>query len=607
MAGSSVIGNLSVLLSLNTAAFSAGAAKAEKEAGRLQGAMGRAGSAIKGSLAGLAAGFTIGAVTSAISQGLEYASSLGEVAQQLGVTTTALQEYRYAATQTGIAEGEMDASLAKLSRTIGEAKQGSAPLQAAFAKIGITMDELAGKDTGEVMRMIAEGLKTLPDPAERAAVAVDLLGRGAQKLMPLLNEGRTGIDAYAKAAKDLGIVIDEAAIKKADEAADTMSKLNTVLQARIAGVVAENSGAIIKLAESLGTLAGKALGVVGSVGQLTAKLRSGEWKGAWDSFMGVAQASVKLFENTIITLPGQIGHYVGQMVVEVGRWIGGKLAEIWDWAIAKIHKVGEAFKWLEDVVVRHSYIPDMVDGIGYHMARLTDEMVKPAQAAAAQTAAAFSRLQSEIDQSFASRPGYTGDDLGKSAGQEEMEDILHQVAEEDFPDFSKSAGKHTAEVAASFATMSTDVIGSVRSMVDGFKRGDTWDGIMQVLDMVSKVAGAFAGAQGGGGMPIGAQGGFGGFRAMGGPVVPGKSYIVGENGPEWLNVGSRGYVTPENGGGGRAQRVEIVPSPYFNVVVDGRIQKQAGPIAVAGMRGGAALATSESIRRARRMLPTGGR
>lgn len=59
---------------------------------------------------------------------------------------------------------------------------------------------------------------------------------------------------------------------------------------------------------------------------------------------------------------------------------------------------------------------------------------------------------------------------------------------------------------------------------------------------------------------------FGGFRAKGGPVVPGKSYIVGEDGPELFTPGSPGQIVPNGSmvtssstasGGGAAQRVEV--------------------------------------------------
>lgn len=41
-----------------------------------------------------------------------------------------------------------------------------------------------------------------------------------------------------------------------------------------------------------------------------------------------------------------------------------------------------------------------------------------------------------------------------------------------------------------------------------------------------------------------------GHRALGGPVQAGRSYVVGENGPEVVTMGGGGSVTPNGGGGG---------------------------------------------------------
>ena len=57
-----------------------------------------------------------------------------------GVSTKALQEYRFAATQVGLSSDEMDAALSKLTRTIGEADAGAKTQAAAFAKLGILDD-----------------------------------------------------------------------------------------------------------------------------------------------------------------------------------------------------------------------------------------------------------------------------------------------------------------------------------------------------------------------------------------------------------------------------------------------------------------------------------
>lgn len=52
----------------------------------------------------------------------------------------------------------------------------------------------------------------------------------------------------------------------------------------------------------------------------------------------------------------------------------------------------------------------------------------------------------------------------------------------------------------------------------------------------------------------------GGGRASGGPVSAGRGYVVGENGPEYFQPGTSGYVHPNGSGGG----VQLVQNFYGN-------------------------------------------
>ena len=51
---------------------------------------------------------------------------------------------------------------------------------------------------------------------------------------------------------------------------------------------------------------------------------------------------------------------------------------------------------------------------------------------------------------------------------------------------------------------------------------------------------------------------FGGGKAKGGLVSAGKSYIVGEKGPEILTMGGKGFITPNNQmGGGQTNMITV--------------------------------------------------
>jgi hypothetical protein len=253
MALGDVIARLSVHLGLETAALEKGSSRAKKEVTGLEKHVLRAGTAIKGAFVAMLGAFAIGELVRVTKAGLDYASSLGEVSQQLGVTTKALQEYRYAATQTGIEQGEMDQALSQLTRRLGDAAMGAKAPTDALKLLGITVRDANGnvRDAGETIPLIAEGLKKIHSPAERAAILVDLFGKAGQKLAPLLANGAAGVNQLRDAAHRLGLVLSEKAIQDADETADKIAELKQVLSAKISNAVAQNAAAIGVLVDQL--------------------------------------------------------------------------------------------------------------------------------------------------------------------------------------------------------------------------------------------------------------------------------------------------------------------------------------------------------------------
>ena len=75
--------------------------------------------------------------------------------------------------------------------------------------------------------------------------------------------------------------------------------------------------------------------------------------------------------------------------------------------------------------------------------------------------------------------------------------------------------------------------------------------------------------------PTGFEGQFAGFAANGGPVKGGKSYIVGEKGPELFTPGVSGGITPNHALGG-SNIVVNVDASGSNVEGDAEQQKALG-------------------------------
>lgn len=212
-----------------------------------------------------------------------------------------------------------------------------------------------------------------------------------------------------------------------------------------------------------------------------------------------AQEAVRSFAAAVVAMKDAAILAVQEMVLAISGWIADRLEAVWNGAAAKIEWVKSKFYGLYDAVVGHSYIPDMVDGIGEWMGRLDAVMVNPALAAADRTAAAFS----EVGQSVGSMFG----DMGKSIGEAML---------------------------------------GLRSMDDA------------MVSILKNIAGMAFGSLGGswGSMLSGL---FGGLFAKGGRLGAGKIGVVGEGGPELISSGASPLsITPLQIGGRQAAPVVTI-------------------------------------------------
>lgn len=210
---------------------------------------------MRGAIAAVGIGYLVSGFTSLISKSFELGASLNEQAQQLGVSSRALQVYRFIGGQVGIANETMDRSLQKLNRSLGEAALGAARPTRALQAFGFSLAEIRrGLTVEEAIPRLADGFARIENSGRRAAVEVVLFGRAGQEVDNLLTQGGRRINEMADAAERMGLVLSDDQINRLDEAADKYDALKTILSAQIAAVVADNVDAILSLITALGDL-----------------------------------------------------------------------------------------------------------------------------------------------------------------------------------------------------------------------------------------------------------------------------------------------------------------------------------------------------------------
>lgn len=183
---------------------------------------------LKAGLMGLAGVATAAAAAlgALVAKTVASASAADDASQATGISADALQELGHAAQLSGSSADEVQGALMRLSRAAGDAARGSAESAAGFARLGVSVRSTSGavKTADVLLGELADAIARLPE-AERAAAAVDVFGQSGARLVPLLSQGRDGIAALRKEARDLGVVLDSDTIAAAADLGDTFDRV----------------------------------------------------------------------------------------------------------------------------------------------------------------------------------------------------------------------------------------------------------------------------------------------------------------------------------------------------------------------------------------------
>ena len=140
-----------------------------------------------GPLVALGAGF-MGAreAVQAFTGAINLAGTLNDLSQRTGATAGELMLLQRAFENAGSSAEKVGPTLNKLQRAIVDAGSGSGVAADSFKALGLSVDELRRMTPTEQLAAVAEAIARIPDPAQRSAFAMDLLGKSGGELLPFL-------------------------------------------------------------------------------------------------------------------------------------------------------------------------------------------------------------------------------------------------------------------------------------------------------------------------------------------------------------------------------------------------------------------------------------
>lgn len=190
--------------------------------------------------ASIAARFT--AIGAAITAGLgairiasltETLDQLDDLSEKSGIAVERLSALRFAGETVGTPLEDIAVGARKLAQNMAAAAGGSKEAQAAFEAIGVSVRTTSGslRDTDEVLLDVADRFASYKDGAAKAALAQEIFGKSGERLIPLFNQGRDGIQQLTTQAQKLGAIYSSDVTRRAAELNDNIEKLKIASEA----------------------------------------------------------------------------------------------------------------------------------------------------------------------------------------------------------------------------------------------------------------------------------------------------------------------------------------------------------------------------------------
>lgn len=172
----------------------------------------------------------VGIGTKLAKEAIQWDVAVKKLSGITGATAKETSELLAVSNYMGVAMEDSAGAFAKFSKNVGAAKEKMEVARAEgqlgtdiFSKLGYTLEDINGKNTVEVFKMIQEHLRGMKDGAEKTRVEMELFGRTGYQMHAMLNMSAEQMDKVAERAKAMGLIID-------DETAAKSAKLNRELK-----------------------------------------------------------------------------------------------------------------------------------------------------------------------------------------------------------------------------------------------------------------------------------------------------------------------------------------------------------------------------------------
>jgi len=520
------IQDVQVRITANDAQFMAAMNRVERRMRGMQNIARRMGGAL--AAIGGAAGF--GAL---IKGAVDTADQIQKLSIRLGASTEALSEYQLVAERTGVTFQTLTTGWQRMTRRISEAARGTGEAKDALRELGLSAQALEALKPDEQFEAIADAMRGVESQSRRVALAMKIFDTEGVALLQTMEGGSKAMREMREEARRLGLSLDRDAADKAAELKDATTNLSAAMKGLSNELVTNVAPAFTTATDSITGFIVRA-----REGAAALATTGGLFKEFYD-FVGI---------NPFV---GQIGKsLIDQVAGDAVE--ANKVLPQTNRHMRELVSIGREARLLADAT--EPVIPGATGGAASGAGAAEPEL------AVFGSLTNYQAAQETYDRNVQLRKQFLSEMAQEDiAGFEHMD----RLRQEWLRDQEQETNEFYVQAARNVQTLLGDTIyDSITGNFDGIL--DRWRETVDRMAsefLASQLATTLFGespGQGGGGFGglIGQlMSSFGGARASGGPVSSGKSYLVGENGPEIFSPSQSGQIIPNGASFGGASIV----------------------------------------------------
>lgn len=223
--------------------------KSNKRLQRWENKAGKSVDRVKHAFVALASVASVAVFAKLTKDAIEFADNIGKVSDAVGLATDTYQSYVHAASLAGIEQSQLNSNLTAFVKRVGEAREGVGPLISFLKKYDETLlkNIQSSKNQEHAFELVADAIQNATNATDRAAIANAAFSRAGVAMTLMMRNGASGLREMKREAYDLGIILDEQTIRKAEEANDKLDIMARVIKTNVIKQLVKLSPQIIKV------------------------------------------------------------------------------------------------------------------------------------------------------------------------------------------------------------------------------------------------------------------------------------------------------------------------------------------------------------------------